>query len=68
MSKLNLKLVFLIGKYLPEIYDAGILQDDNLREIFQEQLNTKLVSLEFNNVEDGRNNFRKKFVKLLIVC
>ena len=47
VSKLNLKLVFRIGKYLPEIYDAGRLQDDNLREIFQEQLNTKLESLEF---------------------
>jgi len=30
-----------------------------LREYFQEQFNTKLESLKFDNVEDGWNNFRK---------
>jgi hypothetical protein len=30
-----------------------------LRETFQEQLNTKLQSLKFDNVEDAWNNFRK---------
>jgi hypothetical protein len=30
-----------------------------LRGTFQEQLNTKLESLKFDNVKDGWNNFRK---------
>ena len=30
-----------------------------MRETFQEQLNTKLQSLKFDNVEDGWINFRK---------
>ena len=30
-----------------------------MRETFQEQLNTKLESLKFDNVEDGWNIFRK---------
>jgi hypothetical protein len=30
-----------------------------LRETFQEQLNTKLESLKFDNAEDGWNTFRK---------
>ena len=42
VSKVNLKLKFRKGSHLPESYDAGRLQDENLRETFQEQLNTKL--------------------------
>ena len=42
-------------------------RDENLRETFQEQLNTKLESLKFDNMEDGFHNFRKKFVNLLMV-
>ena len=34
-------------------------QDKKLRETFQEQLNTKLESLKFDNVEDEWNKFRK---------
>ena len=30
-----------------------------MRETLQKQLNTKLQSLKFDNVEDGWNNFRK---------
>jgi len=44
---------------IPEIYYVGRLQDENLRETFQEQLNAKLDSLNFNSVEYGWNNFRK---------
>ena len=58
MSKVNLKLKFRKGNYLPGSYDVGRLQDENLRETFQEQ-NTKLESLKFDNVEDEWNNFRK---------
>ena len=50
MSKVNLKLKFRKGNSLPESYDVGRLQDENLR---------KLESLKFDNVEDGWNNFRK---------
>ena len=35
------------------------LADSSLKETFQEQLNTKLGSLKFDNVEDGWNYFRK---------
>ena len=61
----NLKLKFRKGNCLPGSYDVGRLQDENLRETFQEQLNTKLQSLKFDNVEDGwiKNNL----VKLLMV-
>ena len=59
MSKVNLKLKFRKGNYFPESYDVSRLQDENLRETFQEQLNTKLESSKFENVEDGWNNFRK---------
>ena len=41
VSKVSLKLKFRKGNYLPESYDAGRLQDETLRETFQEQLNTK---------------------------
>jgi hypothetical protein len=34
-----------------------------LRENFQEQLNTKLESLKYDNVGDGWNNLRK-----MIIC
>ena len=59
MSRLNLKLIFRKGNYLPGSYVVGRLQDGNLRETFQGQLNTKLESMEFDNVEDSWNNFRK---------
>ena len=59
VSKVNLKLKFRKRNSLPESYDVGRLQDENLRKNFQEQLNTKLESLKFDNVEDGWNNFRK---------
>ena len=59
MSRVNLKLKFRKGNYLPGSYDVGRLQDENLRETFQEQLNTKLESLKFDNVEDGWKFFRK---------
>ena len=59
MSKVNLKLKFRKGNSLPESYDVGRLQDENLRKKFQEQLNTKLESLKFDNVEDGWNNSSK---------
>ena len=57
--KVNLKLKFRKDNSLPESYDVGRLRDENLRKKFQEQLSTKLESLKFDNVEDGRNNFRK---------
>ena len=68
VSKVNLKLKFWKGNYLPESYDFGRLQDENLRETFQEQLNTKLESLKLDNVEymDGII-LEKQFVKLLMV-
>ena len=56
MSRVNLKLKFRKGNYLPRSYDVGRLQDKNLRETFQEQLNTRLASLKFYNVEDGLMN------------
>ena len=57
--KVNLKLKFRKSNSLPESYDVGRLQDENLRKKFQEQLSTKLEGLKFDNVEDGWNNFRK---------
>ena len=59
LSKANLKLKFRKGNYLPESYDVGRLQDENLRETFLEQQISKLESLKFDNVEDGWNNYRK---------
>ena len=59
MSRVNLKLNFRNGNYLPGIYDFGRFQDENLRETFQELLNTTLESLKFDSVEDGWNNFKK---------
>ena len=59
VSKVNLKLKFWKGNYLPESCDVGRLQDENLRKTFQEQLNTKLENSKFDNVEDGWNKFRK---------
>jgi hypothetical protein len=59
VSKVNLKLKFRKSNSLPESYDVGRLQDENLRKKFQEQLSTKLEGLKFDNVEDGWNNFRK---------
>ena len=59
VSKVNLKSMFWKGNYLPESYDVGRFQDENLRKTFQEQLNIKLEILKFDNVEDGWNNLRK---------
>ena len=59
MSRVDLKLRFRKGNYLPGSYDVGRLQDKNLRETFQEQLNAQLESLKFDNLEDGWNNFLK---------
>ena len=42
VSRVNLKLNFRKRRYIPGCYDVCILQDENLREDFQEQLNTKL--------------------------
>ena len=53
MSMVNSKLQFWKGNYLPGSYDVGRLQDENLRETFQEQLNTKFESLKFDNVVVG---------------
>ena len=57
MSRFNLKLRKV--NYLPGSYDVGRFQDENVREIFQVQLNIKLKSPKLDNVEDGWNNFRK---------
>ena len=62
VSRVNLKLKFQKGNYLPRHYDASRPQNENLRETFQRQLNTKLESLKFDKVEDGWNNFRKTIV------
>ena len=43
----------------PESYDVGRLEDENLRETFQEQLNAKFESLKFDNVENDWNKIRK---------
>ena len=50
VSRVNLKLKFRKDNYLPRSYDLGRLQDKNLREICQEKLNTKPVSLKFDNL------------------
>jgi hypothetical protein len=59
VSRVNLKLKCWKGNYLQENYDVGRLQEENLRETFQEQLNIKLKSLKFDYVEDGWNNFNE---------
>ena len=55
----NVKLKRRKAKYLPGSSDTGRLQDGNLSKTFQEQLNSGLESLKFDNVDDGRNNYRK---------
>jgi len=54
-----------MGNYFPESYDVGRLQDENLKETFQEQLNAVVDSLKFDNVEDGWNNFRKTIYEVI---
>ena len=44
VSRVQLKQKFWKGNYLPGSYDLGRLQDENLRETFQEQLNAQLES------------------------
>ena len=55
---------FRKSNYLLGGYDVGRLQDENQKETFQEQLNTKLESLEFDNVQDGCNNFTKTILEV----
>ena len=38
VSRVNLKLRFQKGNFIPRRYDAGRLRDEYLREIIQEQL------------------------------
>ncbi|XP_065571512.1 craniofacial development protein 2-like [Artemia franciscana] len=64
MPRVNLELKFQ-GNYLPGSYNACRIKNENLRETFQEQLNTKLESLKFDNVEDGWNYFRKKICEVV---
>ena len=56
MSSVDLKQK---NKYLLGSSDVGRLQDQNMRKTVQEQLNTELLSLKFNNLENGQNKFRK---------
>ena len=58
-ARVNLKLKFRKGSYLPVSCYVGRLQDDNLRETFQERLNTKTESLKLDYVEYGWNKFWK---------
>ena len=58
MSRLDLKVTFRKGNYLPGSYDVVRLQDENLRENVHGPLNTKMESLKFDNV-DGWNDFSK---------
>ena len=58
MTIVNLKRKFRNGDYLTGSYDPSF-QDNKLRETFQEQLNTKLETLKFDNVQDTWNNYRK---------
>ena len=59
MFRVNSKLKFRKVNYLLGSYDIGRIQDENLRETFQEQLNTRLESFKFDNMEEGWNNVRK---------
>jgi len=52
VSRVNLKLKFWKSNYLLGSHDIRRLQDENLRETFQEQLETKLESLKFDNMEE----------------
>ena len=54
-----------MGNHLPETYDVGRLQDENLREIFLDFLNAKLESLKFDNVEYEWNKFWKIVYKIV---
>ena len=67
VSKVNLKLKFWKGDYLPESYDVGRLQDENFRETFQEELNTKLESLKLTMWKMGGIILEKQLVELLMV-
>ena len=46
-SRVNPEVKFREGHYLPRIYDIGTLQNENLRENFQEQWSIQLDSLRF---------------------
>jgi len=58
VSRVNSKLEFRKCNYLLGSHYVGRLQYENLRETFKEHLK-ELESLKFDNVENGRNNFRK---------
>ena len=64
VSRVNLKLKFRKSNYLLGSYDVSRIPEENLRETFQEQLNTKLESKKFDNVEDGWNYFRNKICEV----
>ena len=53
MTKVNLKQKSRKGNYLLGSQAADRFQDENLREAFQEILNTKPESLKLDTVEDG---------------
>ena len=42
LSRVNLKLKTWKGNYIPGRHDVGRLQDENSKDIFQEQWNTKV--------------------------
>ena len=59
VSRVNLKLKIWKTNYILGSYNFDRRKDENLREISLEQLNTKLESLKFDNVEVCCNNSRK---------
>ena len=59
-STRQFSLMIILGDFQVS-NDAGRLQDENWRDTFQGQWDTKLEN-KFDNVEDGWNNFKK------IVC
>ena len=60
----NSQLKLRKNNYISGRYAFSKLHDDNLRENFQEQLNTKLDSLKLDSVEDGWNNFWEVICKV----
>jgi hypothetical protein len=60
VSRVNSKLKFRNDNHFLGSYDVNRLKYEDLKEVFQEQLNIKLQSSKFDNVEAGWNNFRKK--------
>ena len=56
VSRVNVKSKCQKSYHLPGCYDVGRLSDENLRETFQELLNTKLENLKSDNIENRWNN------------